>query len=192
MTYLIAVGHWFWINVGALRLGQCWHTDVGPTLVYQRWPNVDLFVGPTLAQRWRNVAPTLAQRRYTDVGPIMAQRSANVGAPPLGQRWANWQIHVGPTLVCRRWPNVRADVGPTLGQRRNASWGVIGDSYSCVGFVYCDCCGYSNKRVQFILNQIFYEWENWLELELGNLQTKFHVIIPTEIWSRNLTHLRKI
>ena len=53
---------------------------------------------------------------------MLAQRWANVGVQPLGQRWANWQIHVGPTLVSRRWPNVRVDVGPTLGQRRNASW----------------------------------------------------------------------
>ena len=53
---------------------------------------------------------------------MLAQRWANVGVQPLGQRWANWQIHVGPTLVRRRWPNVRVDVGPTLGQRRNASW----------------------------------------------------------------------
>ena len=53
---------------------------------------------------------------------MLAQRWANVGVQPLGQRWANWQIHIGPTLVSRRWPNVRVDVGPTLGQRRNASW----------------------------------------------------------------------
>ena len=53
---------------------------------------------------------------------MLAQRWANVGMQPLGQRWANWQIHIGPTLVSRRWPNVRVDVGPTLGQRRNASW----------------------------------------------------------------------
>ena len=58
---------------------------------------------------------------------MLAQRWANVGARPLGQRWANWQIHVGPTLVSRRWPNVRVDVGPTLGQRRNASWGTNAD-----------------------------------------------------------------
>ena len=44
---------------------------------------------------------------------MLAQRWANVGVQPLGQRWANWQIHVGPTLVSRRWPNVRL----TLGQR---------------------------------------------------------------------------
>ena len=56
---------------------------------------------------------------------MLAQRWANVGVQPLGQRWANWQIHVGPTLVSRRWPNVRVDVGPTLGQRRNASWDVL-------------------------------------------------------------------
>ena len=53
---------------------------------------------------------------------MLAQRWASVGVQPLGQRWANWQIHVGPTLVSRRWPNVRVDVGPTLGQRCNASW----------------------------------------------------------------------
>ena len=56
---------------------------------------------------------------------MLAQRWANVGVQPLGQRWANWQIHVGPTLVSRRWPNVRVDVGPTLGQRRNASWDTL-------------------------------------------------------------------
>ena len=105
-----------------LTLSQCWHTDVGLTLVYQRWPNVDLSVRPMLAQRWHTtIGVTLRQRRYTNVVSMLVQRWFNVGAPPLGQRWANWQIHVGPTLVCRRWLNVRADVGPTLGQRRNAS-----------------------------------------------------------------------
>ena len=66
---------------------------------------------------------------------MLAQRWANVGVQPLGQRWANWQIHVGPTLVSRRWPNVRVDVGPTLGQRRNASWVSITQNHYLVRIV---------------------------------------------------------
>ena len=58
-----------------------------------------------------SVGPMLVQRWQTTIGVTLCQRLPNVSVPTLGQRWANWQIHVGPTLVSRGWR--WANVGPT-------------------------------------------------------------------------------
>ena len=89
-----------WMNdipASIATLAQGWpnvNPYVGPTLAHQRWANVDLSIGPALAQRWRaNVDPTLCQHR------------PNVGTLTLGQRWHN----VTPMVVCQSCTNI----GPT-------------------------------------------------------------------------------
>ena len=101
-------------------LAQRWpnvNPYVGPTLAHQRWANVDLSIGPTLAQRLHaNVVPTSAQRWHTNVGPTLAQRYANGCMPTLYQHWPNggcvtgflWGEPIGHRSVTG-WTNSRVE-----------------------------------------------------------------------------------
>ena len=71
--------------------------SVGPMLV-QRWHTT---IGVTLCQHWSNVSAPALGRCWHNIGPTLAR-----------QHWANWQIHIGRTLVSRRCPNIKVDVGP--------------------------------------------------------------------------------
>ena len=107
-------------------------TNVGS----QRWANVDLSIGPTVArQRWPNVVPTSAQRWHTNVGPTLAQRYANGCMPTLYQHWPNGGCVTGFLLgnpsVTDGFPSQRArnaGVAVCLSNRLNkqSSW-VTGD-----------------------------------------------------------------
>lgn len=99
-----------WSSLGTLKLAfnissdnQSSHSDDLPVSyplnVKSCKPNVDDLVGPTLAQRWSNVAKT-----------------------PLGQRQGSWPKRRWANDWCQRLANEGVSVGPTLGQRIPAVW----------------------------------------------------------------------
>ena len=82
-----------YIPASIATLAQRWpnvNPYVGLTSAHQRRANVDLSIGPTLAQRsCANVVPTSAQRWPINVGTTLAQCYANGCMPTLYQHWPN-------------------------------------------------------------------------------------------------------
>ena len=107
-----------WDNISTPTLGQV-DLSIGPT-VAQRWR---ANVGPRLVYgRWANGGTTLCQWLYANAVPTLAQWTNSL---TLGQRWhINVDLSIGPTVARQRWPNVEptsaqcwyTDVGPTLAQ----------------------------------------------------------------------------